>query len=84
LKLNWASFFSIELNEASSLPDQHFQLRRRGAPRQPPDRLVHDLVGGDRNDSILRGFAAQGLKVDKENFAFRTDDVIVVWRLSSL
>ena len=53
-------------------------LRRRGLPRQPFDLLAHDLIGGDRNEDTLRGFAAQGLKVDREHFAFRTDDLIVV------
>jgi DNA-binding transcriptional LysR family regulator len=55
-------------------------LRRRGIPRQPKDLLSHDLIGGDRNEEVLKGFTAQGLKVDRENFAFRTDDLIVVWQ----
>jgi len=55
-------------------------LRRHGIPRQPSDLLSHDLIGGDRNDATLTGFAAQGLKVDWEHFAFRTDDLIVVWQ----
>ncbi len=55
-------------------------LRRRGLPRQPSDLLAHDLIGGDRNEDTLRGFAAQGVKVDREHFAFRTDDLIVVWQ----
>ena len=55
-------------------------LRRRGAPRQPADLLNHYLIGGDRNDETLKGFAAAGLLVGKEQFAFRTDDLIVVWQ----
>jgi len=55
-------------------------LRRRGVPRQPSDLLSHDLIGGDRNDDTLKGFAAQGLVVGREKFAFRTDDLIVVWQ----
>jgi DNA-binding transcriptional LysR family regulator len=55
-------------------------LRRRGIPRQPSDLLSHDLIGGDRNDETLKGFAARGLRVDREHFAFRTDDLIVVWQ----
>jgi DNA-binding transcriptional LysR family regulator len=55
-------------------------LRRRGIPRQPLDLLSHDLIGGDRNKETLKGFAARGLSVDRENFAFRTDDLIVVWQ----
>ena len=55
-------------------------LRRRGVPRQPNDLLAHDLIGGDRNDDTLKGFAAQGLVVGREQFAFRSDDLIVVWQ----
>ena len=55
-------------------------LRRRGVPRQPNDLLAHDLIGGDRNDATLKGFAAQGLVVGREQFAFRADDLIVVWQ----
>ncbi len=55
-------------------------LRRRGVPRQPADLLAHDLIGSDRNDEILKGFTAMGVGVTRENFAFRTDDLIVVWQ----
>jgi DNA-binding transcriptional LysR family regulator len=55
-------------------------LRRRGVPRQPSDLLAHDLIGGDRNDDTLKGCAAQGLVVGREQFAFRADDLIVVWQ----
>jgi DNA-binding transcriptional LysR family regulator len=54
-------------------------LRRRGMPRQPTDLLEHDLIGGDLNDETLKGFAARGVPVTREQFAFRTDDLIVVW-----
>jgi len=54
-------------------------LRRRGMPRQPADLLEHHLIGGDRNDETLKGFAAAGSPVTREHFAFRTDDLIVVW-----
>ena len=55
-------------------------LRRRGIPRHPSDLLSHDLIGGDRNDETLKGFAARGIPVTREQFAFRTDDLIVVWQ----
>ncbi|MDO8887323.1 MAG: LysR family transcriptional regulator [Hydrogenophaga sp.] len=50
-------------------------LRRRGTPRVPTDLLVHDLVGNDRNTDILRGFAAMGFPLQREDFAVRTDDL---------
>lgn len=55
-------------------------LRRRGTPRQPTDLLSHDLIGDDRNELTLRGFARHGLAVEREHFAFRTDDLIAVWQ----
>lgn len=55
-------------------------LRRRGVPRQPSDLLAHELIGGDRDDATLRGFAARGLAVERKDFAFRSDDLIVVWQ----
>lgn len=55
-------------------------LRRRGVPRQPADLLEHQLIGGDRNGDILKAFAARGFSVVREQFAFRTDDLIVVWQ----
>lgn len=55
-------------------------LRRRGMPRQPSDLLSHELIGGDRDDATLKGFAAKGLQVGREDFAFRTDDLIAAWQ----
>ena len=54
-------------------------LRRRGAPRFPADLLAHDLVGFDTDDSLLRGFASQGVVVERRQFAVRTDDHVVAW-----
>ena len=54
-------------------------LRRRGVPRQPQDLLDHDLVGQDRNEDILRGFAAMGLPLRRESFVLRTDDLMAYW-----
>lgn len=55
-------------------------LRRRGIPRHPADLLSHDLIGGDHNDDILKGFAVLGIEARRESFAFRTDDLIVAWQ----
>ncbi len=55
-------------------------LRRRGVPRQPADLLSHELIGGDRSDEVLKGFAAGGMAVTREQFQFRTDDLIAVWQ----
>jgi DNA-binding transcriptional LysR family regulator len=54
-------------------------LRRRGVPRQMADLLGHELVGTDKDETILRGFAAWGFPVEREAFALRTDDLIAYW-----
>jgi DNA-binding transcriptional LysR family regulator len=54
-------------------------LRRRGTPREPQDLLAHDLVGGDRDEAMLRGFAKFGMPVGREAFALRTDDLVAYW-----
>ena len=54
-------------------------LRRRGTPKQLQDLLAHDLVGGDRDQTLLRGFASFGYPIGREAFAFRTDDLAAYW-----
>ncbi len=54
-------------------------LRRRGTPRQIADLLGHELIGTDRDETLLRAFAGLGYPVGREVFAFRTDDLIAYW-----
>jgi DNA-binding transcriptional LysR family regulator len=54
-------------------------LKRRGTPRQLIDLLQHELIGGDRDQAILQGFAALGHPVTPHAFALRTDDLIAYW-----
>ncbi len=56
-------------------------LQRAGKPRQPSDLLQHRLIGYDRDDLLLRGFAALGFAVTRERFALRTDDQVAYGRL---
>ena len=37
------------------------------------------LIGSDKNEDILRGFSKLGYPVTKEQFAFRTDDLMAHW-----
>ena len=55
-------------------------LARRGTPRQPMDLIGHDLIGYDKGEDIIRGFRAFGQSIDREAFAFRTDDLILQWQ----
>jgi DNA-binding transcriptional LysR family regulator len=54
-------------------------LRRRGMPRRMEDLLAHELVGSDKDEAMLRGFASFGFPVTRQAFAFRTDDLIAYW-----
>lgn len=54
-------------------------LERRGWPREPFDLLEHDVLGFDRDDLIIRGFAQMGVEVDRHAFRFRTDNQIVLF-----
>ena len=54
-------------------------LKRCGTPRLPQDLLTHTLIGSDKNDDIVRGFNKMGYPVSKEQFAFRTDDLMAHW-----
>lgn len=55
-------------------------VRRRGTPKQLQDLLNHDLVGNDRDASILKGMAGFGLPVTRASFAFRCDDLLAYWQ----
>ncbi|MBH9554188.1 LysR family transcriptional regulator [Inhella gelatinilytica] len=56
-------------------------LARTSTPQDAADLLQHSLVGYDQNDAIVRGFAATGHAVSRENFAFRTDDHVAYAQL---
>ena len=56
-------------------------LQREGTPRRPQDLLQHRLIGYDRDDLMLRGFAALGLPITRESFVLRSDDQVVYGRL---
>jgi len=56
-------------------------LSRRGTPRELNDLLAHDIVGYDRDETILQGFAAVGVDVDRHFFVARCDDQVAYWHL---
>jgi DNA-binding transcriptional LysR family regulator len=54
---------------------------RRGLPVTAADLLEHDVIGFDRDTSILDGFRAGGLPVDRNFFKVRCDDQVAYWEL---
>ncbi|WP_378213756.1 LysR family transcriptional regulator [Aquicoccus sp. G2-2] len=56
-------------------------LDRRGRPGTPAELLEHDLVGFDRDETILRGMREADLGVDRRSFALRCDGQAVYWEL---
>lgn len=54
-------------------------LKRRGTPRTLADLADHDLIGFDRDPTILRGFAAMGQPATRERFCLRSDDHLAAW-----
>lgn len=77
-----ASLVARKLAELPIVAAAHERyLARAGTPRTPADLLRHRLIGYDRDDTIVRGFAPFGLAVSRESFALRTDDQVAYSRL---
>jgi len=51
-------------------------LARRAPLRKLEDLLLHELIGGDTDTSILEGFTSLGFPAGPEIFALRTDDSV--------
>lgn len=56
-------------------------LADRGIPETIGDLQSHDIVGYDRNDLIIRGLEAAGMKVRRGFFPFRSDNQVVCWQM---
>ncbi len=56
-------------------------IARKGQPQTLRDILDHDVIGFDRADDILKGYAAHGFPVTRTQFPVRTDDQMVCWHL---
>jgi DNA-binding transcriptional LysR family regulator len=54
-------------------------LDRHGRPQAPLDLVGHRLIGWDRSDEIIAGFAQFGVTIDRHAFSLRTDNQIVLW-----
>ncbi|GGA19442.1 LysR family transcriptional regulator [Neptunicoccus cionae] len=51
-------------------------LARKGRPQQFEEIANHVLLGYDRSDLMIRGIAALGFPIKREDFAFRVDDQV--------
>ena len=56
-------------------------LDQRGRPLSMAELIGHDVIGFDRDDAMLRGYAANGFHVTREQFPVRCDDQMVDWHL---
>ena len=54
---------------------------RAGRVETMEDMRRHAVIGFDRSDAILRAYAANGMTVTRDDFAFRCDDQMVYWHL---
>jgi DNA-binding transcriptional LysR family regulator len=54
-------------------------LDRRGRPSSFRELPQYDMIGFDRDGSMIDAFGAFGLKIDRHAFRFRTDNQIVGW-----
>ena len=77
-----ASLVARKLGEIRIVACAHERyLAQFGTPKKAVDLLAHRLVGYDRDDTIVRGFAQVGVEITREQFALRTDDQVAYGRL---
>ncbi|WP_082448218.1 LysR family transcriptional regulator [Xylophilus sp. Leaf220] len=76
------SLVARKLGEVEVVAAAHPRYLRAAPPLRSPDDLpAHRLIGFDRDETILRGFARAGLALARGDFALRTDNHIVYGRL---
>jgi DNA-binding transcriptional LysR family regulator len=56
-------------------------LDRMGRPESMEDLLHHDVIGFDRSEDIIKGYAQFGFSVTRHQFPVRCDDQVVGWHL---
>lgn len=54
-------------------------LARAGGLSEVSDLARHVVIGYDRNDLVIRGFAAAGITVDRHFFRYRCDDQVTAF-----
>ncbi len=77
-----SSLIARKLGEIEVVAAAHASYLAKAPPvRRPEDLLAHRLVGFDRDDAILRGFARLGVELSRSDFACRTDDQVAYVQL---
>lgn len=77
-----ASLVARKLADIALTACAHEQyLARAGTPTRPDELLRHRLIGYDRDDTLVRGFAAMGMPIGRRQFVLRTDDQVAYGRL---
>ncbi len=72
-----ASLTARKLGEVAIAACAHERyLAAAGTPRRAEDLARHRLIGYDRDDTIVRGFAALGYPIERTQFALRTDNQV--------
>lgn len=77
-----ASLIAKKLGEIEIVAAAHRAYLAKAPPlRGPADLPAHRLIGYDRDQTILRGFAKMGFGLAHADFAVRTDDQVAYGRL---
>lgn len=77
-----SSLVARKLGEIEIVAAAHSSYLAKAPPlRRAEDLLAHRLVGYDRDEVILRGFARMGVTLSRADFAVRTDDQVAYGRL---
>ena len=76
------SLIAKKLGEIAIVAAAHRDyLARAGTPRSARDLLQHRLIGYDLDDTMIRGFAAQGVALSRQQFVLRTDHQVAYGRM---
>ncbi|MEP7140981.1 MAG: LysR family transcriptional regulator [Caldimonas sp.] len=77
-----SSLVARKLGDIEIVAAAHSSYLAKAPPlRRAEDLLDHRLVGYDRDEVILRGFARMGVTLSRADFAVRTDDQVAYGRL---
>jgi len=58
----------------------HSYIEENGAPVTVNDLRDHSFIGYDRSPLIIDGFKQAGVNINRDFFAFRSDDQVVCWQ----